>query len=95
MMDRQQELAITRCLSLMLHLNQQVKSKILEERKGWVVTPSKPLYSYFGHILRYLNTGLEVYRFDLDPYVLPFGLKPGKCCNFGNHKARSRRYQPF
>ncbi|KAL9407102.1 hypothetical protein Peur_004074 [Populus x canadensis] len=48
MMDKQLELAVTRCLSLMLHLNQQVKRKILEERKGWVVTPSKPLYSYFG-----------------------------------------------
>ncbi|KAJ6945320.1 hypothetical protein NC651_000445 [Populus alba x Populus x berolinensis] len=42
----------------MLHLNQQVKSKILEERKGWLVTPSKPLYSYFGHVLRYRNTDL-------------------------------------
>jgi hypothetical protein len=59
MMDKQLELAVTRCLSLMLHLNQQVKSKILEERKGWVVTPSKPLIVTLD-TLRYRNTGLEV-----------------------------------
>lgn len=67
MMDKQLELAVTRCLSLMLHLNQQVKSKILEERKGWVVTPSKPLYSYFGHtpISKYRSGSLLFWSWSL------------------------------
>jgi len=88
LMDKQQEAAIRRSLLLLLHQNQQVKGKILEENKGglWIQPSSFIVISVRSFI--FFNPGYNFYAWHP-------GFKPGKCCDFDNTKARSRWYQSF